>query len=60
MGGIKDFHDNFYKVLNKTTLDSFILKYIGICPPARRRSTKVGSSKKDIYVNYYVKVKNSS
>lgn len=56
---VKEFHDNFYKTTDKATQDAFILKYIGIREPARRRSKKMDSSKKGISVNYYVKVKSA-
>ncbi|RZF42031.1 hypothetical protein LSTR_LSTR006624 [Laodelphax striatellus] len=60
IGDVKDFHDNFYKSVEKPTQDAYILKYIGISQPARRRSVKEDSSKKGISVNYFIKVKNAS
>ncbi|KAG8279513.1 hypothetical protein J6590_103454 [Homalodisca vitripennis] len=46
MGVVKEFHDNFYKETDKAIQDSFILKYIRIRQPARRRCSKENSSKK--------------
>ncbi|XP_050315848.1 uncharacterized protein LOC126750318 [Anthonomus grandis grandis] len=56
---VKHFRERFYEVKKKQVQDAFILKYIDIRKPKRDRATKPTSSRKQITINYFVKVYNT-
>nr|CAH7760115.1 unnamed protein product [Callosobruchus chinensis] len=56
MRDIREFHANFYSNETKIEQDAFLLEYIAISEPKKKRCTKANSSRKGVAVQYYVKL----